>query len=1180
MSEVTPLLPALVTKNEKYSLREAGKWIYEDTTLKDISDTIDKGGNEKATITSIPDVWARVELFKNALFEKHETLSDNDEYETSNKQEKKQGSLVHIRSEEEWRGILAIIGLRRLKDFKGLSVLTISLDLKSYKGESDRLFCSLLSKVLPKEFENSQSIQLLVKKKSDSYEMKTLAIFSPETLVCPAIDLETIGDEIPWWTIYGIKDPAPMLSVDEKLFLAKWLKDIATKYKDSGRSNPNLQRVIKEYIADLNPENKHMVEQLVEDKASPLSSNGLDGIFKILNYSYMYAGQNGSNGNSDEDFFEDSKVIIKSLYSDKQLLILAKDMGKQWDCDLQSIVVGSYINARSVMPTANNYMLDNHKIAGIDLNKYSAEIILGEELFTEKLGLVLKLDFDDVKRTPFPKALHDLTVEYKGAEWSVVIPIKAKYLEFFKPTDITRYLQIENRDNKFVVSFLVSLPGGELRIEKIYEKDNILENQDSPVITVWPNFIVNWNKKEQAPIKGKPFWKTYYTYYDNLLNSTFGIRPIWKFGTSTEISQDDYKEHYEGIVVEKGEAFPEGFVCIDKSSGEEFGVVLLNKPYLDLEGKGINEDAIVGVDFGTTNTVIHYSMDGGATTNLMQFNDMLFHVTEYISDSRAKNDLRRYFISTLPQPSNGATSIRTILHRYEGAYANDEVIKLQPQMFDGNIYYLDGSSTLSEDINIKGRLVNGDKMKWNEDGKRDRNCFLSQLIMQALAKVVSLGAPGIKIVYSYPKSLTPQQLADIDNFWNNMAEENIANDGLSNISILCDNINTSKLSMEESKAVSRFFRYHGKNKASLTNGFMCLDIGGGSTDIAIWKNSEKDAKSLQYQTSVMFAGLRILNNYIWEKKNHIDNILGFIKTKDDSVKALITKILESQNEDDFNRNMEALLKYNEDVINAGISGAGIDDNGTNSILKDLTFALAGLFYYAGICQGFVCKDTYDENFDMPNCYVAGNASKLLNWVAKGYFKSDSAVAAVFENIFVLGLMVGAESEAQPNDTFNIFQTDVPKEEVARGMISHFDERECVAVSNKKRGKISPFKGPEKTVEDSVSVLAGEDFTYGTNKDSVHANQNLDVKQLQAGVKVSDLEKFTLFVNYFTVFVKDANLFDEGIVFSKEEIKAIKTHVNDVLNEKQSEANKNPDQITIEPIFIIEMREAMDILAKR
>ena len=67
----------------------------------------------------------------------------------------------------------------------------------------------------------------------------------------------------------------------------------------------------------------------------------------------------------------------------------------------------------------------------------------------------------------------------------------------------------------------------------------------------------------------------------------------------------------------------------------------------------------------------------------------------------------------------------------------------------------------------------------------------------------------------------------------------------------------------------------------------------------------------------------------------------------------------------FNMEIEALLKYHEKLIFNSLTSKSMNPD-VSTILRDITFALAGIFYYVGTVITYLRNnDEYDEKVNLP-----------------------------------------------------------------------------------------------------------------------------------------------------------------------------------------------------------------------
>lgn len=121
--------------------------------------------------------------------------------------------------------------------------------------------------------------------------------------------------------------------------------------------------------------------------------------------------------------------------------------------------------------------------------------------------------------------------------------------------------------------------------------------------------------------------------------------------------------------------------------------------------------------------------------------------------------------------------------------------------------------------------IHTSEMKWGNAEEVDNMVgFLMELCTQALMEAVLQGANRIQWFYSYPTSFTGRQLKMLRANWTSVMEEM---ERASDISF------DGSVPQTESNSIAEYFI--SDMKAHPKNGIVCLDIGGGSTDIAVWQ---------------------------------------------------------------------------------------------------------------------------------------------------------------------------------------------------------------------------------------------------------------------------------------------------------------------------------------------------------
>lgn len=1082
--------------------------------------------NKHSNISSIPDVWARPILVRSIL-----------------------GDTTHPQYEQyvaEWRGLLAIMALRKIRGFNNLRLNSIEIPTTDKLRDDDPEFLKVLARSMPLEYLELQNdgtikdktgvqakIQLL------SYDNHPLGIFWPSVLICPALGLDNYRpQDIAWWGNDGIMDPIGSLSKDEKNSLYAWIQHII----DSVNENESLERLLVSFRNDIKSSLGDGFEETAF-QASAGVSMGVTGTCAVLDQPVI--------GVIDESFLKKSQVLLMNRRGNKDLtnrLIVTPDLDEQWNMNASQIIIGGYVNASSCLHKGTGVMPSHTRLGDIDLTEYNAEIHMADEVFTKKISICY------FPYNAFPTTLGNKVYSYGTANVNIILPICKWVLDYLEPEFIAQHTKIAviDRDIEVTLALPVSGPNGKGKLliaKKRYRavldndvsletKKEILEYDSIPLIQVWPNI------RMREPHR----WNRYYTYADSGNNTmVFHTTPIFPGGDCEMLK-------LPGTAAEicKGTSFPEAFVCENVTKdlygtevSEEIGLLLLDQSKVE-EISTQNSNCKIGIDFGTTNTTAYMYISNGEPAPI-RFKNHKYYVT-LTQDAESltgddRNLLRRNFISEQEQPSNGQCSIKTMYH------ANPERLEAQP-FFSGNIYYMEHSRDVDADKAIMGNIKTTD-MKWDhENGRVYMQGFLMQLCLQCMVEAAVMGASTLEWLYSYPKAFSIMQQSQYQNTWNLLYTETIQQ--------ACTLSSVEPESFSESESVAEYFKKF--MQASTTRGIICMDIGGGTTDIAVWQEGQN---ALLNQTSIRFAGRNILNDYLWNRQQNGHAILSKLKNDDVEFTKMLTDLGQETSKHSFDLKLEALLRYYEHDIFKSLPTKSADPE-ISLLIRDISFALAGIFFYSGMVIGNLRENgKYDQKQLLPNCYVGGNASKLLHWAAGGAFSSKAVIASIFNQCMYIGITVGTSDEALKNN-FNINITGHPKQEVSYGL-----------VTNNANGAVNNNFNLFLNDNDGVVLLAGEKFVVDTeSKDSdlVTANDFLE------GLRIDNEkpEVFEKFLSMFNQIMRKIRL--DPIVFSDDDFINICTNVNQALSDIKQEAGGDVENVNAEPIFILVLKEAYRYLA--
>ncbi len=201
----TPMLPRLDDNATFTSPAAAGVWEFRgsgDLAKLAQSLKVDERPREGTAVYAIPNVWARVFQFQQAL----ESCAIAIQQHVTNRP-------LLAPAEEALRGLLAAIALAEIKRFP-ISFEDVALDIKP-----DHMVVTTLRRLLPDDFQAAFQVIL--------FGDTPIAITSPLTIVCPSFEADTLSNEdCPWFdnATRRFGDPTKHLSREDRLALAGWLR--------------------------------------------------------------------------------------------------------------------------------------------------------------------------------------------------------------------------------------------------------------------------------------------------------------------------------------------------------------------------------------------------------------------------------------------------------------------------------------------------------------------------------------------------------------------------------------------------------------------------------------------------------------------------------------------------------------------------------------------------------------------------------------------------------------------------------------------------------------------------------------------------------------------------------------------------------------------------------------------
>ena len=649
------------------------------------------------------------------------------------------------------------------------------------------------------------------------------------------------------------------------------------------------------------------------------------------------------------------------------------------------------------------------------------------------------------------------------------LPVRQDVLGLFTPDYLARNLSVEWTDKgeaKFRLRLIVHTlvaggnpldpprttgPSHTVELERIYGPDEAngmvrVPLPLLPVVCLWPNFRFDdeqENESNGAATQSKPGekdagsprnrWTLYYLFESwrgfGEKTDQFVVSPIGgKTGTERMVKMADHgrDESFQVTVLTR---FPEALACTmpfnqhrARSQGDTVptGLLLLNEPnpFNTLHG----QTATLGVDFGTTGTSIYRSFpppdaDENEPTDIerLSFQNRLVQITT--CDPEEFQRLTRECFLPNTEPANGR--ILTIFQDF-GAKGTRQAVR------DGHVLFLANSGSRE--------FVYGDprsiltNLKWSEElGVNAATLdFLVQLCLQSLAELIVAGATSVDLRYSYPTAFSEDDLENFKGLWNSVVAQ------LSRATSRTIKLHNRVEDNCEAIAATRFFS-HSENarRLNVARGAITLDIGGGTTDIAVWnRHPETGRPSLLGHMSVRFAGQDIFVIPLRLRPELLSVIDG-----GGAVSAAISLLKQRFKKEShaYDAEIDALITGHGDELLEKLPGCA-QTSGIKELLQVLDLGLCGMAFYTGLMVGQLVKDgKYNAMQSRISVFVGGNGSRLFNWCALGEPDRNSRIV----RRFALNLLAGANFASDNKLTGNQVEVSLsgrPKEEVAFGLV--------------------------------------------------------------------------------------------------------------------------------------------------
>lgn len=401
-------------------------------------------------------------------------------------------------------------------------------------------------------------------------------------------------------------------------------------------------------------------------------------------------------------------------------------------------------------------------------------------------------------------------------------------------------------------------------------------------------------------------------------------------------------------------------------------------------GKGINQFSFA-IDFGTTNTHIEYSLDGNIPQAFQISKNESQFCGRLIDDLKFDEPYLKLGKDDVLPDEIGKGSAYELPQRTAVSYHKKTNFS-QPIFSMGNINipfkYERHSFALNTEVKTN--------LKWNRDSNSPllMEKFFEQLIKMIRNKVLLNNGDleKTKIIWSYPASMLEYQLTRVEEKWTQTIHKYLGKD-----------IHVQKVC----ESLTPFYYYTNvEGKAALEKPMVSIDIGGGTSDVAVYKGD----------TPILFSSFRFAGDAIFgDNYNRNININGFVQkyykklsiilkeNKESSLQGILDGIKDRNNSNDA-INVLFSLENNKQLKSKKINISFLSSLKEDSDLKIIFL----LFYTAQVYH--VAQLLKAKEIEIPATFTfSGTASKLLTILDSSPSQSilEKVASLVFKNVFQL-----------------------------------------------------------------------------------------------------------------------------------------------------------------------------------
>jgi len=595
------------------------------------------------------------------------------------------------------------------------------------------------------------------------------------------------------------------------------------------------------------------------------------------------------------------------------------------------------------------------------------------------------------------------------SSFRITLPLTAAFFRYFDPDDVEGMLKISASPSRIEVRLQVPVGDGQSRVtvRRTYGEGDIIRG--GPELAAWPAFV-------------DPVWQHNVLFRMDATPATaqnFELRALETGGRVVDATPVRRTPLVHTYALDAAPRILEFRSRLEDH--RSLGTLL---PRLQPPEKPTGRKWSVGVDFGTSNTVVAVRADGDATPSMFGTSDLTLALTR-LGESTAAH-LDAYFLpDELPAAPFGTALV--YLKALPGLSIEEEPLAARMSVpFHGHVY------------RDRDNAVAGD-LKWSAQPQAffRSAAFLRHVVAVVLAEAIRRGVKpaDVRFTWAYPRAFTGEQRRQLQNLWDEVMTS------FSELGLGRDSIEGW---VDESQAGLRHFFNAGIVTTAGTSAAV-LDIGGGTTDVASY-----GAGSVIAYDSVMLGGRNLTGPRLQKISGELDELNPFVakfvawaeanglpEVQQEFVRAYL---------DSNQLHLAFSYLIQTDWFGQPQTRLFHATPEFQDFQRVVLYFFAGLFYYFGLSF----RNHVADGGELPRTVVlAGNGSRYIDWLTGLHRDGERSL---FRG--VLGRIALRAACLEGGDPPRITVSEKPKEEVARGLVADVPPAEQVT----ERTTMTPVAG--------------------------------------------------------------------------------------------------------------------------